>query len=125
MLQRPGLAVGCTTLLGLQCAPLQSRLNEHKRRLEEAVAGLAASSRQVKPTSRAPCRLRTAWLCVGLRSPVEVAACLAAESRQGMPAGRVRPMMLAGDGARRWALARGLPAAASAKAAEQVLPDPT
>ena len=39
-----------------------------------------------------------------------------------MPAGRVRPMMLAGNGARRWALARGLPAAASAEAAEQVLP---
>ena len=59
-------------------------------------------------------------LIAGLRSPVGVAARLAAESRESMPAGRVRPMLLAGDGARRWALARGLPAAASTKAAEQV-----
>ena len=65
---------------------------------------------------------RTARQCAGLRSPVDVAARMAAESRESTPAGRVRPMMLAGDGARRWALARGLPAAGSAKAAEQVLP---
>ncbi|KAK9821428.1 hypothetical protein WJX81_004362 [Elliptochloris bilobata] len=55
----------------------------------------------------------------GLRNAVAVAACLAAETRERLPAGRVHPMMLAGDGARRWALARGLPAAASARDAEE------
>jgi len=48
-----------------------------------------------------------------------VAGALAAESREPLPAGRVRPMLLAGDGARRWARARGLAAAASALEAEQ------
>jgi len=45
----------------------------------------------------------------GLDSPIGVAAELLREARLGMlPGGRVRPMLIAGDGARRWAAKRGL-----------------
>ena len=60
----------------------------------------------------------------GLGSAAAVAGALAAESREPLPAGRVRPMLLAGDGARRWARARGLAAAASALEAEQARWEP-
>ncbi|PRW51183.1 putative NAD(P)H dehydrogenase (quinone) FQR1-like 1 [Chlorella sorokiniana] len=50
----------------------------------------------------------------GIENPVEAAAVLAREGRLPLSHGRVRPMMLAGDRAREWALSRGLSAAASA-----------
>lgn len=37
----------------------------------------------------------------GTKNPIEVAARLAADSRQPLSCGRVRPMVLAGDAARR------------------------
>ncbi|KAL4418886.1 hypothetical protein ABPG77_010055 [Micractinium sp. CCAP 211/92] len=49
----------------------------------------------------------------GIQHPVEAAALLAQEGKQPLSHGRVRPMMLAGDRAREWALSRGLAAAAS------------
>ncbi|BDA46619.1 Threonine aspartase 1 at N-terminal half [Coccomyxa sp. Obi] len=55
----------------------------------------------------------------GVKNPVQVAGELARQSREPMPLGRVRPLFLAGDGARGWALEQGLPAAASAEAATQ------
>lgn len=53
----------------------------------------------------------------GIAHPIEAAACLAAESREPMPLGRVRPIFLVGDGARQYALSRGLLAALSAEEA--------
>ncbi|GAB4818623.1 hypothetical protein N2152v2_005669 [Parachlorella kessleri] len=55
----------------------------------------------------------------GVRNPVRVAHRLAGEQRQPLSHGRVRPMMLAGDKARTWALSRGIPAADTAEEAEQ------
>eukprot|EP00887_Chlorella_sp_A99_P001075 scaffold14.g1075.t1 len=53
----------------------------------------------------------------GVANPIAAAARLAAEGRQPLSHGRVRPMMLAGDRAREWALSRNLQAAASAEEA--------
>lgn len=44
----------------------------------------------------------------GIRNPVKAAALLAKESRQPLPNGLVRPVLLVGDGARRWASANNL-----------------
>ncbi|EIE19581.1 N-terminal nucleophile aminohydrolase [Coccomyxa subellipsoidea C-169] len=55
----------------------------------------------------------------GVENPVRVAGELARQSREPMALGRVRPMFLAGDGAREWAKEQGLPAAPSAEAASQ------
>ena len=47
----------------------------------------------------------------GVRNPVAVAAALLAHGRRGlMPLGRIPPLFLAGDGARRWAADHGLAA---------------
>jgi taspase, threonine aspartase, 1 len=62
----------------------------------------------------------TSLLTVGIRNPIWVAHQLAVESQQPMPLGRVRPMLLAGDGVRRWALSRALAAAPSLEEAKQV-----
>jgi taspase (threonine aspartase 1) len=56
----------------------------------------------------------------GVRNPVAAAAALARDSRVPLSHGRVRPMLLCGDGARAWARARGLEAAATPAAAEAV-----
>jgi isoaspartyl peptidase/L-asparaginase-like protein (Ntn-hydrolase superfamily) len=48
----------------------------------------------------------------GLGSPVAVAAALAAASRRAIPGGLVAPDFLAGDGARAWAVAAGVPGCA-------------
>ncbi|GBF97541.1 hypothetical protein Rsub_10142 [Raphidocelis subcapitata] len=55
----------------------------------------------------------------GLRHPAAAAARMAEESRVPLPLGLVRPMLLAGDAARRWALSRGLEAAADADSAQE------
>jgi taspase (threonine aspartase 1) len=44
----------------------------------------------------------------GIRNPVDAAALLAEESSLPLSCGRVRPLMLAGEGARSWASSRGL-----------------
>ncbi|KAK9918491.1 hypothetical protein WJX75_004444 [Coccomyxa subellipsoidea] len=55
----------------------------------------------------------------GVTNPVRIAGELARQSREPMALGRVRPMFLAGDGAREWALEQGLSAAPSPEAASQ------
>jgi taspase (threonine aspartase 1) len=57
----------------------------------------------------------------GLRHPSRAAALLATESALPLPLGLVRPTMLAGDGARRWALSRGLEGEADAARAPAYL----
>lgn len=61
----------------------------------------------------------------GLANPITAAAALAADGRVPLSHGRVRPMLLAGDRAREWALGRGLAAAATPAAAAtmHVTPD--
>ena len=55
----------------------------------------------------------------GIRNPVDAAAALLAHARRGlMPLGRIPPLFLAGDGARRWAAGRGLAAAADSDDAD-------
>ncbi|KAK9837600.1 hypothetical protein WJX74_001192 [Apatococcus lobatus] len=56
----------------------------------------------------------------GIKNPGLAAGRLAQESRNPLTAGRVRPMFLAGDGARKWALEQGLEAAASCQEAAQM-----
>lgn len=53
----------------------------------------------------------------GIRNPIAAAALLATESSQPLSHGRVRPIMLAGEGARAWAASKGLPTAATPQAA--------
>jgi taspase (threonine aspartase 1) len=50
----------------------------------------------------------------GVRNPCRAAALLAHESTLPLPLGLVRPTLLAGDGARRWALGKGLEGEADA-----------
>ena len=50
----------------------------------------------------------------GLRNPIAAATQLALDSRQPLSHGRVRAVMLAGDGARAWAEERGVQAATTA-----------
>mmetsp|Transcript_29962 Transcript_29962/g.84525 ORF Transcript_29962/g.84525 Transcript_29962/m.84525 type:complete len:466 (+) Transcript_29962:124-1521(+) len=54
----------------------------------------------------------------GVAFPIEVADLLAAGSQELLPLGRVPPLMLVGDAARRWAFQKGLQAAASPEEAE-------
>ncbi|KAK9836208.1 hypothetical protein WJX84_001344 [Apatococcus fuscideae] len=56
----------------------------------------------------------------GVRNPGLAACLLAQQTMQPLAAGRVRPMFLAGDGARRWALQQGLEAAATQQEASQM-----
>eukprot|EP00775_Hariotina_reticulata_P012759 gene12759-12888_t len=59
--------------------------------------------------------------CVpGVDNPIAVAHLLAEQSNLPLPCGLVRPVFLAGDAARRWALSQGLPAAESSEGAGQV-----
>jgi taspase (threonine aspartase 1) len=56
----------------------------------------------------------------GIRNPCAAAARLALDSREPLSHGRVRPVMLAGDAARVWALSQGLQASNTAEEAKQM-----
>ncbi|GMH32919.1 hypothetical protein BSKO_00753 [Bryopsis sp. KO-2023] len=56
----------------------------------------------------------------GLCNPIEVASCLAKRSAEPLSCGRVQPTFLAGDGARLWALERGLPASKTMEDAKKL-----
>lgn len=54
----------------------------------------------------------------GIRNPIKAAVQLALDGRERLSCGRVRPMLLAGQGATRWARFRGLDATMDTKEAE-------
>jgi len=56
----------------------------------------------------------------GIQNPCVAAARLALESKESLSYGRVRPVMLAGDAARKWALQQGLEASNTEEEAKQM-----
>lgn len=54
----------------------------------------------------------------GIRNPIKAAVQLALDGRERLSCGRVRPMLLAGQGATRWAISRGLDATMNEREAD-------